>query len=65
MNYNNFLPVYDSLGVPSFMKLTDTAKFFNHTKPMPGSRITMIDENEKIVGYYVLEIKRKWVFKKK
>ena len=65
MNYNHYLPFYDSLGVPKYMKLTDTASYFNHIKTMPGSRIAMIDDNEKIAGYYVLDRKRRWEFKKK
>ncbi len=47
------------------MKLADTAKYFNHIKTIPGSRIAMIDDNEKIAGFYVLDSKRRWVFKKK
>lgn len=65
MNYANYLPFYDSLGVPKYMKLADTAKYFNHIKTIPGSRIAMIDDNEKIAGFYVLDSKRRWVFKKK
>ena len=65
MNYDHYLPFYDSLGVPKYMKLSDTAKYFNYIKTMPGSSIDIFDDNEKIAGYYVLESKRKWVFMKK
>lgn len=64
MKYDQYLPFYDSLGVPQYMKLIDTARFFNQKTLMPDSTIKMIDENEKIVGYYIFESKRKWVFKK-
>ena len=65
MNYDHYLPFYDSLGVPKYIKLTDTASYFNHIKIMLGSRIDIFDDNGKVVGYYVLDSKRRWVIKKK
>ena len=65
LNYNSYLPFYDSLGIPTYMKVTDTSKFFCHTRTGKGSKIEMVDENNKIVGYYILENKNKWVFRKR
>lgn len=64
MKYDHFLPFYDSLSVPTYISISDTAKYFHPARTRVGSKIIIFDDANKIVGYYILENKHKWVFRK-